>query len=407
MSGASPTPPWAIFLTATAALVALWILGQTIGHVLIVFAFSMVLALLLNPAVRMFRRLRVPRGLSVLLVFVMLIGTVAGTVTLVISPVRGQVEEIQKNLPAYTDQANRQVDRLQRFFDDRGVNVDVKQRLGDTITAIEERASEAADNLLSYSLDVLGVFITLIIVLVSTVYMLLDAPRILRFARRVGGPAAAAFLRRTERTLVEYMKAQVLVSMIIGTSEGLVLWLYGVTGIFPLGATFAVAFATWVFVMEFIPYVGPILGAVPPLLLALVTSPVAAIWVVVAFLAIHQLEGHVVVPKVMGDAVGVHPLVVIFGLLIGEQLVGFIGVVLAIPMVVVVKEAAVFASDRLFERRRAVEAAEHAPPEPVPVVVVGERDEMGDTADLGPAPQPHQLRDAPGALGGGSVAADG
>jgi predicted PurR-regulated permease PerM len=394
MSGASPTPPWAIFLTATAALVALWILGQTIGHVLIVFGFSMILALLLNPAVRMLRRLRVPRGIAVMMVFLLLIGTVGAAAALLYSPVRGQVEEIQKNLPAYTDQANRQVEGLQQFFDDRGIGVDVKERLGDLIVAVEERAAEATDNLLSYSLDLLGVFITLIIIVVSTVYMLLDAPRIQRFSQRLGGPAAGAFLRRTERTLVEYMKAQILVSMIIGTSSGLVLWLYGVTGIFPLGATFAVAFATWVFFMEFIPYVGPILGAVPPVLLALVTSPVAALWVIVAFLAIHQIEGHLVVPKVMGDAVGVHPLVVIFGLLIGEQLAGLVGVLIAIPMVVVVKEAATFASDQLFQRREA-RAASPVPPPPAP--------RAQDAADPGPPP----TAERPAAMGGGPAVVDG
>ncbi|CAN0378135.1 unnamed protein product, partial [Phaeothamnion confervicola] len=71
-----------------------------------------------------------------------------------------------------------------------------------------------------------------------------------------------------------------------------------------------------------------------------------ALWVVVAFIAIQQLEGHVVVPKIMGSAVGVHPLVVIFGLLIGEQLAGIAGVLLAIPVVVVMKEAAMFLADR-------------------------------------------------------------
>jgi predicted PurR-regulated permease PerM len=107
-----------------------------------------------------------------------------------------------------------------------------------------------------------------------------------------------------------------------------------------------VAFAAWVFVMEFVPYLGPILGAVPPVLLALFTSPIAALWVVVAFVAIHQLEGHIVVPKIMGSAVGVHPLVVIFGLLIGEQVAGIVGVLIAIPVVVVVKETVIFASER-------------------------------------------------------------
>ena len=98
--------------------------------------------------------------------------------------------------------------------------------------------------------------------------------------------------------------------------------------------------------MEFVPYVGPVLGAVPPVIIALFTSPVTALWVIVAFVAIHQFEGHIVVPKIMGGAVGVHPLVVIFGLLIGEQLYGLVGILLAIPVVVILKETVVYASDR-------------------------------------------------------------
>jgi predicted PurR-regulated permease PerM len=341
------TPTWALLLLGAAAIAVVWILAQTLGHVLIIFMVSMTLALLLNPLVRILRRLHIPRGLAVLMVFVTFIGTLTGAVALVIEPVRAQVEEIQQNLPVYTDQANRQVDRLQTVFDDRGIDVNVKKSLGQAIDGLQQRAGEAADNVLSYSLDLIGALVTLIIIIVCTVYMLLDAPRILRTARTLGGDRAAAFLRRTERTLTEYIKAQVLVSLIIGTSAGVVLWLLGVTGIFPLGATFTVAFVAWVFLMEFVPYVGPILGAVPPLVLALVTSPLAAVWVIVAFVAIHQIEGHIVVPKIMGSAVGVPPLVVIFGLLVGEQLAGLVGVLIALPIVVVVKEAVTFAGELL------------------------------------------------------------
>jgi predicted PurR-regulated permease PerM len=361
MSGRSaPQPLWAKLVSVAALLAIVWILGQLIGPVLVIFAVSTIVALLLNPLVRMLRRLHIPRGLAVLAVFTGFIAAIALAVFLIISPVRTQVEEIQDNLPAYTDQAERQADRLQTFFDDRGVDVDVKARSDAFLAGLQDRASEAADNVVDYSLDVLGVVIQLILILVCCIYMLLDAPRILRFARRIGGPEAGVFLRRTERTLTEYVKAQLLISLVIGTSAGIVLWMYGVTGIFPLGATFAVAFAAWVFLMEFIPYVGPILGAVPPVLLALFTSPLAALWVVVAFVAIHQLEGHIVVPKIMGGAVGVHPLVVIFGLLIGEQVAGIVGILIAIPVVVVVKEAVTFASEQLGLGER----AEH--PAPVP-----------------------------------------
>ena len=181
-------------------------------------------------------------------------------------------------------------------------------------------------------------------------------------------------------------------SLIIGTSAGIVLWVYGVTGLFPLGATFAVAFAAWVFVMEFVPYVGPILGAVPPTLLALFTSPIAALWVVVAFIAIHQLEGHIVVPNIMGSAVGVHPLVVIFGLLIGEELAGIVGVLIAIPMVVIVKEAVTFGIERLglgveppVADAAAIAVTEPAPPEPEPEPEPGPR----------PGPEPPAPREDP------------
>lgn len=347
MSGRSaPQPAWAKLVAVAAVLAIVWILGQIIGRVLLIFTIATVIALLLNPVVRLLRRMHIPRGLAVLTVFVGFAAAVALAVFLVISPVRSQIEEIQANLPVYTDQAERQADELQRFFDRRGIDVDVKARSDAFLAGLQDRASEAADNIVDYSLNVLGVLVALIITLVACIYMLLDAPRILRFAQRIGGPETAVFLRRVESTLTEYVKAQLLVSLIIGTSAGVVLWIYGVTGIFPLGATFAVAFVAWVFVTEFIPYVGPILGAVPPVLLALFTSPVAALWVVGAFIAIHQLEGHVVVPKIMGSAVGVHPLVVIFGLLIGEQVAGIVGVLIAIPVVVVVKEAVIFATEQ-------------------------------------------------------------
>jgi predicted PurR-regulated permease PerM len=343
----APMPTWAQLFLIPAILVALWIVGQTMGRVILVFIISVVIALLLNPLVRLLRRARIPRGAAVLLVFLGFLAALTGTVFFLIGPVRTQIEDIQGNLPLYTDQAQRQVQSLQGFFDSRGIGINVQEQADAIIRALQNWVSELADNALDYSLDVLTILVTIIFVVVASIYMILDAPRIARFAQRMGGPSAGAFLRRTERTLNQYLRAQVLVSLIIGTSAGVLLWIYGVTGIFEQGATYAVLFAAWVFVMEFIPYFGPILGAVPPVLLALFTSPITALWVIIGFLAIHQLEGHIVVPQIMSDAVNVHPLVIIFGLLVGEQLYGFVGILLAIPMVVMAKELVRFVSDRL------------------------------------------------------------
>jgi len=348
MTGRTATmPPWAIIGSVAGIVVILWIAGQTLGRVIFVFLVSVVIALLLNPLVRGLRKLHVPRGLAVATVFLSFIGAVAAAIVLLIPPIQNQIQAIRGNLPLYTDQAQRQVQNLQAFFERNGIHVDVQAKADSSLQAIKSWAAGLSGNAVSYSLSAIAVLVIIIIILVAAVYMLLDAPRIAQFANRIAGPSAAQFLRRTERSLVQYVKGQTLVSLILGVSAGLVLWIYGVTGVFPQGATYAALFAAWVFVMEFIPYIGPILGAVPPMLLALFTSPITALWVLIAFVLLHQFEGHVVVPQIMGDAVGVHPLVVIFGVLIGEELYGIPGIILALPVVVLLKETVVYASERL------------------------------------------------------------
>ena len=363
MNQREPTPPWAIVLVVVGALVVVWILGHVLGDVILLFAVSVVLAMLLNPAVRQLRRLGMSRRMAVFVLLSAVVVIVAGGIYLLVDPIRSEVHVVQGNLPEYTKHAKQQINSVQRFFNRHGIKINVDQHLNQGVTGVQHWVDRLSNNILSYSLSVLTFLVSLIVVLVATIYMLLDASRIVGFAERLGGPGASALLRRIEHTLVSYIKAQGLISLIIGVSSGLAMWILGVVGIFPPGETFAVIFGVWVFFAEFIPYVGPILGALPPVLLALVTSPIALISVVIAFIVIQQLEGHVVVPNVMGSAVGVHPLVVIFGLLIGDALAGVPGVLLSIPMVVIVKELVVYATEYL----RGTPSAPDAPAdEPAP-----------------------------------------
>src|SRR5919205_4403124 len=120
-------------------------------------------------------------------------------------------------------------------------------------------------------------------------------------------PGSRPLMWRIEHALVSYVKGQLLLSAIIGTSAGIGLWLLGVVGWFPGGDKYALLFGLWVAFTELIPYLGPWLGALPPFFYALAVHPVAAIWVACLFLFIHQIEGHVVVPNVMGSALRLHP----------------------------------------------------------------------------------------------------
>src|SRR5204863_3478858 len=139
-------------------------------------------------------------------------------------------------------------------------------------------------------------------------------------------------LLSVEHALASYVRGQALLSLIIGTSAGIGIYLLGFLGWMPGGEKYALLFGAWVAVTEVIPYVGPWLGAIPPFVYALVVHPISAVWVVILFLIIHQIEGHVVVPNVMGSALRLHPLLVIFGLLVGTEIYGLAGALVALPL---------------------------------------------------------------------------
>jgi predicted PurR-regulated permease PerM len=150
-----------------------------------------------------------------------------------------------------------------------------------------------------------------------------------------------------EQAVASYVKGQLLLSLIIGVSVGVGLWILGMVGLMPHGGRYAAAFGAWAGVTELIPYIGPWLGAIPPVLYALVQHPLSALWVALLFLGIQQLEGHVIVPKVMGRTLRLHPLLVIFGLLAGGEIYGFPGILVSLPLLAAGRAAWEFFSERL------------------------------------------------------------
>jgi predicted PurR-regulated permease PerM len=186
------------------------------------------------------------------------------------------------------------------------------------------------------------------LVVVVSIYMLLDMQRLTDAVdRRFPPRGRGGLIVRMEQAVASYVKGQLLLSVIIGVSVGLGLWILGMVGAVPNGGKYAAAFGAWAAVTELIPYIGPWLGAIPPVLYALVQDPLAAVWVALLFLGIQQLEGHVVVPKVMGHTLRLHPLLVIFGLLAGGEIYGFAGILVALPLLAAGRAAWEFFSERV------------------------------------------------------------
>ena len=384
-------PRWVQLVGLPLAIIGVWQLVSAVDHAVFVFIVAALIAILLNPIVRAFCSLRIPRPVAVFLVYglfaVALSGIAVVAATVLTDQVRASASVVQDEFEprpgTNITPADEKVDRIQSWLDDHGLaSVDVR-KLGDDAIAkirdfdLESHSGEAVGIAQGLVLTVFESLFNIVLVIVISIYMLLDADRLSRFLRRLfpGGSREEDLIERCERALVSYVRGQTTVSLVIGASAGLLMWILGVLGIFENGDDYALAFGAFAAVTEVIPYVGPWLGAIPPLLVALVQSPGAAIAVALAFLIIHQIEGHIVIPKLMGGAVGVHPLVVIFSLLAAAQLYGVAGVLVALPLVAVGREVIEYLRERItLESWRGeplpaglpVEVEVEPPPEPTP-----------------------------------------
>src|SRR2546423_10141109 len=128
----------------------------------------------------------------------------------------------------------------------------------------------------------------------------------------------------------------------MGPGAGVGLPVYGKLGIFDQGDDYALAFGIFFGLMELVPFVGPILGALPPIIVALFQDPLTALWVTVLFVALQQIEGHVVAPNVFGRALRINPLLVIFALLLGGETYGVLGALISLPLAAVARETTVY-----------------------------------------------------------------
>jgi predicted PurR-regulated permease PerM len=342
-------PRWIQLVGLPLLLVLLWIVAGAVRHVVFLFLVALLIALLLSPIVRAVQRVRLPRGFAVAMVYLVfalaLIAAIGAIGTVVVSETRTAA----KRLDSYFTDANgrtgqvdadRDVDRLQRWLDRHRLGgIEVQRRGHKLVRDIREHdvgkyTNKVVDFVEGAAISIGKLLFSAIVILVVSIYMLLDFPRLAgaidrRFPHQ---PGSDPLLIRMERSLTSYVKGQALVSLIIGTSAGIGLWLLGVIGGLPHGQKYALLFGAWVAITELIPYLGPWLGSIPPFLYALVVHPLSAVWVALLFLAVHQVEGHIVVPNVMGSALRLHPLLVIFGLLAGGEIYGLPGALVALPL---------------------------------------------------------------------------
>ena len=357
-------PRWIQLVGLPLVLLLAWVLLNRAAQVVFLFLVAALVALLLDPLVRALQRVRVPRGPAVGLVYLALAAALAiivfGITTVVVSQTTRAANRFNDYFtnghgPTGQTSADRDVDRLQHWLNTHHLrSIKVQKRGHKIVREIRQRdVGKYTHKIVTFvegaAISIGKTLFSLVLLLVVSIYMLLDMQRLGRRLDRRFPPRAGeqSLLLSLEHSLASYVRGQVLLSLIIGTSAGIGLWIFGAAGLLPHAQQYALLFGGWVAVTEVIPYLGPWLGAAPPFVYALVVHPISALWVALLFLGIQQIEGHVVVPNVMGSALRLHPLLVIFGLAVGAELYGFPGALVALPVLAVVRALWEFFADRV------------------------------------------------------------
>jgi predicted PurR-regulated permease PerM len=318
-----------VAIAAVLVLGLLWAVRST----LITIYVSGLFAIGISPLVRMIERQRVipigsrlPRWFAILLIYAAIIGSLVGIGMAVMPPLLDQAEDLWRSLPE-------KIEEGQGFLIRRGI---LRERvtLSDALQqAPKSGATDLASAVFGYVRNVVGGIFGVVTILLLTFYMLVESREIFSFFVRlfpVHHRARIAAISNTATIKVSaWLGGQLLLSLVIGGSSAIALWAMGVPYFYVLALISAVG--------ELIPMVGPILAAIPALLVAATVSPGLAIGVAIFFIVQQQTENTLLVPKLMGRQVGLSAVTVIIALGVGSQLLGVIGAILSVPTAAIIQ----------------------------------------------------------------------
>ena len=351
---------------------------RQLSGVLLTFFMAAILAYILNPVVRRLEQLRVPRVVAVVVVFTVLLLAVAAALLVLIIPAIGQVQTLVQNPDALLERANAMVERAQKlpYVGQRIAEVD-ERAITQFVQSNAPSAGQVLQGATGFIGGIFGVFgtvLNLLLMLIVSIYLLLDRERITRatlgaIPETVRDHAVELF-HAVERTLIRYLKGQFLLCVIMG----IIGW---AIAFFVIGE-YSLVLGLWVGLTEIIPVLGAFLGAFPAVLIALFVGGFYKSLIVAGlFLIAQQIEGNLLVPRIQGGSVGVHPLWVLFATLAGTALYGIVGAIFAVPLVAIIAATLRYLRGTvIFERWG----------KPPVVPVAEEREELPVAAQTSPSP---------------------
>lgn len=324
-----------------------WIV-YLLAPILTPFVAAFLIAYVGDPLVDTFERLKLSRTMAVVLFFILMIIVLSAVVLLVAPLVNSQASALFERLPGYVQWVESRV--LPTIMKWTGIEIGSDLGLGPFLaeygTSAANWVGEALARVSRQGAALVGLMVNLFLIPVLTFYLLRDWDRMIAAINELlpvrSKPNVRKIAGEADRVLGGFLRGQVLVMLALATIYSLGLWAVGID--------FALAIGVVSGIVSFVPYLGLIVGLLLAGLAAVAQaqSLAALIGVVVVFVVAQLIEGMFLTPRLVGDRIGLHPVLVIFAVMAGGQLFGFFGVLLALPAAAVVSVIVRFAYQHYF-----------------------------------------------------------
>lgn len=306
-------------IIAAALAVLTWLLIQIHGVLLLIF-IALLLALVLEPAVEGLHKMKVPRSLAVFLTLFTIIGVVGALLTFSVTPAINQTILF--------------IDQFPKLLGGLVGSVPIDKAVSSFSDTLVSQVASTSNSLIKITVDVFNAVLTFITVIFFSAYILIDMENLRAlfigvFRRTSQQQMVKETMDEIQQKLGGWVRGQLLLMIIVGAAVFVGLSLLRVEYVLPLAVISGLT--------EIIPIIGPMIAVIPAAIVGFAISPIVGVGVVGLFVLIHQLEGNLIVPKVMEKSVGFNPLVTMVVILTGGKLLGITGVLIAVPVTLVAK----------------------------------------------------------------------
>ncbi len=307
------------------AIALVLVFMYSIGKILAGIFISAVIASAIDPWIDFLSRRGVPRALSTAMFFVLILAVVVAVVWLMIPPIATQVSNLSEKLPDFYEKFSDDFARIKTF----SIKYNLIDSAQGALQSLSQQFSQSVSGIYGAISGAFGGIFYAITVFVLAFYFIAQEKGVKKFVMTFTPgkyqPYISGLVNRLQEKMGAWLRGQLLLMLIVGVLTYI--------GLKIIGVEYALVLAIIAGLLEIIPIIGVIISIIPALFLSFVQSPILALFVLILYVIVQQLENHLLVPKVMQKAVGVNPILVIIALLIGGKLAGVLGMIVAVPVV--------------------------------------------------------------------------